>query len=190
MKEFLTQNWKTIFPFLISIASVLWSTFTWSRQKKLEHKLARSIAAYDIILQREFDYYQETDAILADLIVHMNDIGSCLLNDYPHEQPREKRYKNGRISTLFFLESIPKLKNLSLKYEVYLPKCIRDTGNAVVITMQKDMDILYDSFMLLFDDNESTMEKEKCKEAVSSILYSIAAARVTIIERLRELTKI
>jgi hypothetical protein len=190
MIEFLKQNWQIILPIIISIISAIWTAYIGSRQKKLENKLSRSIAAYDIILKKEFEYYQETDAILADLIVHINDIESSVLNDYPLELPREKRCELGKASMLFFLESIPKLKNLSLKYEVYLPQHIRDTGNSVVITMQENMIILKDSLQLLFENIEQSIEKEKCNKATSSVLLSIAAARSAIIVRLKELTKI
>jgi hypothetical protein len=190
MIDFVKQNWQIVLPIFMSIVTAVWTFFVWKRQKMLENRLARSISAYDIILKKEFEYYQESDSIFAELVVCVGDIEASITNGYPRPLSRNDRCEIGRDNLMCYLDSIKLLKNLRLRYEVYLPDSVRESVTEVVVKMKANMDLFSDSLKLLFDGKESEIDTEMCIEAALLVSVAISVARATVISRLTELTKI
>jgi hypothetical protein len=153
---FINTRWETLLPMVVSIGAAIWTAVIWKRQKKLENKLARSIAAYDIILHKEFEYYQKDDPILAELIVCVQDISVSLTGEIKYGRPMDisNRCKIARENFLMYLEDIKELKSLDLQYEIYLPETVYHASTNVVVLMQTNTDLLNRSLELLVDNRE------------------------------------
>ena len=49
--------------------------------EKIKNKYSRTLTAYEILLKKEFEYYEKKDCIFADLIVDIQDFKSSTINE-------------------------------------------------------------------------------------------------------------
>mgnify|MGYP000029396921 FL=1 len=82
--------------------------------EKLKNKYSRTLSAYDILLKKEFEYYEKIDCIFADLIVDIQDFKSSTINEFGFDI--KKRFDIAKSTGLKLLETIINLKKFSLLY--------------------------------------------------------------------------
>lgn len=187
MIEFLKTNWQTVLPIVISLISAAWAFFIWKRQKHIENKFTRSLAAYDIVLKKEFDFYEQTDSIYAQLIPGVQDIIDNIIGDSPDMTHRMNCAKENMLK---FLENIPKLKDYTIQYDIYIPERIVKANSNAIQLMQSNMQFISDELEKLFNGQENEIDKSKCSEIKDSLLFNFATVRGFVKTRLHELTKI
>ncbi|GHV87865.1 hypothetical protein AGMMS50267_02250 [Spirochaetia bacterium] len=190
MKKSIIDNLSTLLPITISICSAIWTFFIWKRQKHMEDKFTRSLAAYDIVLHKEFAFYEKSDAIYAQLIPCVHDIIDNLTNDpHPIEFNLSDRKKIAKSNFVMFCEKTLELKNITLQYEIYLPEKMRDATSISVGAMQGSVKTIDDELKKLHSDRVGEINLQKCREVKDLLLLSFATVRGFMITRLRELTR-
>ncbi len=190
MLKWISENWKTLMPILLSIASFIWSITVWKKQKKLDANLARSKAAYDIILKKEFEFYEESDKICAVLIPGIQDINDSISNSYGQDMDLEKRKSIVKENFMKYLENIPILKALLISHDVYLPKKVRDAYTLSISVMQSNAGFLFNEMNKLWSDAEETIDTEKLSKITEEILLSYTLVRQLTKQRLEDIAKI
>ncbi len=153
--------------------------------EKIKNTFTKNLTAYEILLKKEFDYYEKIYSIYADLIVGIQDFKAEILNEYENE--REYRCEMAREEAMKILRSIPELKNYNLLYQAYIPQEIfRITGEAVS-KLQDNIDIIRDSLKSLFDNREIEINKNAVQVLTEEILFTFALTETLIKNRLDNL---
>lgn len=148
-------------------------------------KLSRSMSAYEILLKKEFEYYQEIDKIYADLVVNIQDI-----RFYSNETisiDNNNRWERIKECSLIVLNYIMKLKSLNLIYQVYVPMEISKITGEVVIELQNNTILIKSTLASVFNDMKC--ESDRIDEFVNKVLLSVAMSNSFIRKRVEELSK-
>jgi len=183
-------NQDVVVPLVISL---LTSAFTmilvWQRQKRVEDNFSRSKTAFELVLKHEFEYYEKTNIIYAELIPSINDIENCLTNKpRPIEFEFETRQEQFLKYFPTLLKSVVDLKNLIIAYEIYLPKYIHKEGINVVIKLQSSLPFLNEEMKKLHDGSEDEIDKIQCEEVIDDLLMACYEVRQSIKKRLHLLS--
>lgn len=155
------------------------STAFEKNMEQYRNKLTRSTMAYELLLNKELDFYKSLDPILAKLIVVIQDI-----NDYCQSNELEEQITKNNI--LDYLELIPEIKQKLLESEAYIPDEIFQDATNLVMIMQKDLRDLFGEikscgFESLKDKKDDIEILERC------ILAQTALLRLAIKSRLDNL---
>ena len=156
--------------------------------EKLKNKYSRTLTAYDILLKKEFEYYEKIDCIFADLIVDIQDFKSSTINEFGFDI--EKRFDIAKSTGLKLLETIINLKKFSLLYQSYIPDNIFDYSMSIIGELQENCDLISDSLKLLGDKQEDKLNLNAIKDFTSKILLLIANTEVSIKTRLQDLSNV
>ncbi len=159
-----------------------------SAEKELEkakNTFSRSFTAYEILLKKEFEYYESIDKIYAEVIVDVQDVGFNSVEK--HDIKRETRCENIKEISLRLLQAIMDLKNLNLLYQVYVPIEIFSVTGKVVTTMQDNCELIAKTTTNVFEGKEC--DEEKIKEFIDSVLSAIVLSNTLIRNRLETLTQ-
>ena len=154
--------------------------------EKLKNKYSRTLSAYDILLKKEFEYYEKIDCIFADLIVDIQDFKSSTINEFGFDI--KKRFDIAKSTGLKLLETIINLKKFSLLYQSYIPENIFDYSMSIIEELQENCDLISDSLKLLGDKQEDKLNLNAIKDFTSKILLLIAHTEVSIKTRLQDLS--
>ena len=156
--------------------------------EKLKNKYSRTLSAYDILLKKEFEYYEKIDCIFADLIVDIQDFKSSTINEFGFKI--KKRFDIAKSTGLKLLETIINLKKFSLLYQSYIPDNIFDYSMSIIGELQENCDLISDSLKLLGDKQEDKLNLNAIKDFTSKILLLIANTEVSIKTRLQDLSNV
>ena len=156
--------------------------------EKLKNKYSRTLTAYDILLKKEFEYYEKIDCIFADLIVDIQDFKSSTINEFGFDI--EKRFDIAKSTGLKLLETIINLKKYSLLYQSYIPNNIFNYSMSIIKELQENCDLISDSLELLGDRQEDKLNLNAIKDFTSKILLLIANTEVSIKTRLQDLSNV
>ena len=156
--------------------------------EKLKNKYSRTLSAYDILLKKEFEYYEKIDCIFADLIVDIQDFKSSTINEFGFDI--KKRFDITKSTGLKLLETIINLKKFSLLYQSYIPDNIFDYSMSIIGELQENCDLISDSLKLLGDKQEDKLNLNAIKDFTSKILLLIANTEVSIKTRLQDLSNV
>ena len=156
--------------------------------EKLKNKYSRTLTAYDILLKKEFEYYEKIDCIFADLIVDIQDFKSSTINEFGFDI--KKRFDIAKSTGLKLLETIINLKKFSLLYQSYIPDNIFDYSMSIIGELQENCDLISDSLKLLGDKQEDKLNLNAIKDFTSKILLLIANTEVSIKTRLQDLSNV
>lgn len=159
-----------------------------SAEKELEkakNAFSRSFTAYEILLKKEFEYYESIDKIYAEVIVDVQDVGFNSIEN--HDVKREIKCENIKEISLRLLQAIKDLKNLNLLYQVYVPVEIFSVTGQVVIAMQDNCELIAKTAVNVFEGKEC--DEEKIEEFIKSVLSAIVLSNTLIRNRLETLTK-
>lgn len=150
---------------------------------KLTNKLERSTKAYEILLKKEFDFYEKTDPYMATLVPLVQDL------KYYAEQSENSGKEKYRELLLQYLKMIPELKNNSVLFQPYIPEDIITAVSTLLALMQEDMRYLGDVGTILYEKQPGEINVEKMEEIQEKILLAIALVETRIKARLTELSK-
>lgn len=156
--------------------------------EKLKNKYSRTLSAYDILLKKEFEYYEKIDCIFADLIVDIQDFKASIINEFRFDI--EKRFNIAKSTGLKLLETIINLKKFNLLYQSYIPNNIFNYSTSIIEELQKNTDLISDSLKLLGDKQEDKLNLNAIKDFTSKILLLIANTEVSIKTRFQDLSNI
>ena len=144
--------------------------------KKLEqyrNSLYRSTKAYEIILNRELQYYEQLNLHLAELIPLVQDLVYYLKpNEYKNQIEQFEAFKK---IYLRYLDLLLLLKNESLIFHLYTTKEIFQEVTSVIIQMQDDKHF-WSEQGLLFNDKKRKCVKiiiKRKKNIFSSFLFCL-----------------
>lgn len=153
--------------------------------EKFKNQFSKTLSAYELLLKKEFEYYESIDCILADLIVDIQDFKSNTINEFDFDI--EKRLDIVSNASLRILKSIISIKRSSLLYQSYIPRSIMHNSTLVVVKLQENANLISNSFKLLQDLKEDEINIEQIKSFSDDILLLIANLETSISIRLREL---
>lgn len=156
--------------------------------EKIKNQFSKTLSAYDLLLKKEFEYYESIDCILADLIVDIQDFKSNIINEFDFSM--ENRLNIVSETSSKILKSIISIKRNTLMYQSYIPKNIMHNSSLVVIKLQENINLITDNFKLLQDSKEDEINIEQIKSFSDDILLLIANLETSISIHLRELANI
>ena len=156
--------------------------------EKLKNKYSRTLSAYDILLKKEFEYYEKIDCIFADLIVDIQDFKSSTINELGFDI--EARFGTSKNTGLKILETIINLKKVNLLYQSYIPNNIFNCSTLIIKILQDNCNLISDSIKLLANKKEDELNLNGIKNFTSEVLLLIANTEESIKTRLKELSNI
>lgn len=154
-------------------------------QERWKHEMKRSTRAYELLLEREFRFYERIEPLIAELIPLAHDLLFCLKHDETVE-PTEER---ADIRKLFkrYCELAQTLKNEALIHQNYIPPSIFQAFVHVVTQMQDDTQDWFDMAMLFFAGEYDKIDGAKGELMVNALLHTLADAETEVKNRLRQL---
>ena len=156
--------------------------------EKYRNKLSRSTRAYELLLDREMQFYEKIGPIFAELIPLEHDL---LYQLKEHEGlDRENRCESFRTHFCRYTEVTIELKNETLVHQSYIPMSVFLLSCDITEQMQKDLHYWHEMCKVLFAGEDEKIDYEKGEKIVSDLLLILAAAQLSIKKRLEELSKI
>ena len=156
--------------------------------ERYKNKLTRTTTAYEMLLNKELEFYDKIDPLYAELIVLFQDLiyYSDSKNGFgANKQWRDEKYKD---YVLRFFELIIETKKEVLVYQVYVPNKIFGACLEVVKEMQQSVEHWTKVGEVLFTQSDEIIDSVKSEEISDAILKDIVLAQVLIKERLNELS--
>ena len=154
---------------------------------KFTNKLERSTRAYEMLLNKEFEFYGKLDPYMASLVPLVQDLEFWLQK---HEEEKTDNTKaNYKECLLKYLEAIPNLKNDSILYQPYIPVEVFNSVTSLIAHMQDNLKMLGNYGEIIFEKKEGNLDFDKMKVFVEGELKLIALIETLIKARLIELTE-
>ena len=154
---------------------------------KFTNKLERSTKAYEMLLNKEFEFYEKLDPYMATLVPLVQDLEFWLQK---HEEEKTDNTKaNYKECLLKYLEAIPNLKNDSILYQPYIPVEVFNSITSLIAHMQDNLKMLGNYGEIIFEKKEGNLDFDKMKVFVEGELKLIALIETLIKARLIELTE-
>ena len=183
-------NWEIVIPIIPGIGSALFTFYVWKRQKHMEDSFSRSKSAYDKILNKEFEFYEKSDSIYAELIPGIHDIVDGITNAYVVQIELSERKELVHKHYGVMLNNILILKHILLIYQIYLPVDVYHANSAVSLKLQELLPSLDKEIHSLLNGNESEIDCSACRKALKEVLSACAYARTSNIGRLKDLANL
>lgn len=185
-----TATISILFIFKAIISKIVDKAIDTSFEKstiKLTNKLERTTKAYEILLQKEFDYYGKLDPYLATLVPLVQDLYYWSERFTSNESKDANEHYRERL--LKYLKMIPELKNDCVMFQPYVPANIFETVSVLLKNMQSDLKYLGFVGEVMFDKNDGNIDLNKMQEISDKVLLSISLVETRIKNRLTELSK-
>ena len=156
--------------------------------EKYRNKIIRSNRAYEIILEREMNFYEKMEPIVAELVPLIHDLYYYI----EKSEGDDRKVKCEGFREMFgrYTELMRVLKNETLIFQSYIPQTVFLATTDVVKQMQDDVDFWFDTAKLLFAGEYENIDYIKGKKTVDDLLKKLAFVEVKIRIRLDELSKI
>lgn len=149
---------------------------------KLTNKLERSTKAYEILLRKELDCYEQMDPHIAALVPIVQDFEFWATSS---DKSAEENFKDGLLEYNRITKDI---KSTVLLYQPYIPNAIFDAVSSLLKVMQENVQYYYDSVKILHGEKDGKIDVAKLKEIRESIISAIIVMEIEIKTRLTELT--
>lgn len=154
---------------------------------KFTNKLERSTKAYEMLLNKEFEFYGKIDPYMATLVPLVQDLEFWLQKQEEEKTDNAKaKYKE---CLLKYLESVPDLKSNLILYQPYIPVEVFKSVASLISHMQDNMKMLGNYGEIIFETKEGKVDFDKLKVFVEEELKLIALIETVIKARLIELTE-
>ncbi len=154
---------------------------------KLTNSLQRSTRAYEMVLDKEFEFYERTSNVVSDLAVNIQDLLYYItLNE---DTENSKNIDAARKVLLSILESIPKYKNDNMVYGCYITQDINEAATKIIKDLQDDMNVMTECFKSANDKMLSEVQEQKLKITVDRTLMNCALITTLIKSRLIKLSE-
>lgn len=153
---------------------------------KFSNKLERTTKAYEILLKKEFDYYEKVDPYMAALVPLVQDLVYWALESREgHSDNAKEKYRE---HLLEYLKMIPEIKNDSVLFQPYVPEEIFDAVAVLLKNMQADLQFLKLAGEIIFGKAEGEIDTDKLKEISDNVLMSVALIETRVKNRLTDLS--
>ncbi len=153
---------------------------------KFSNKLERTTKAYEILLKKEFDYYEKVDPYMATLVPLVQDLAYWATKSQEGDPNTAK--EKYRDLLLKYLKMIPEIKNDSVLFQPYVPVGIFEAVTVLLKNMQADLQFLELEGEILFGKTEGEIDTDKLKEISDKVLMSVALIEARVKNRLTELS--
>ncbi len=141
----------TVFkPLISSLIEKLFSTTLDKNLAKYNNILTRSTMAYELLLERELEFYKKVEPLLGELIPLVLDINCTALNEY--KQPPSEQKESIRKYAIRYLEIIPMIKNFLYIHQTYIPLEIFNIISRLIVLLQNNAENLSNVVNSCFDD--------------------------------------
>ena len=153
---------------------------------KLTNKLERTTKAYEILLRKEFDYYEKIDPYMATLVPLVQDLVYWASESREgHSDNAKEKYRE---HLLEYLKMIPEIKNDSVLFQPYIPADIFQAVGVLLNNMQSELQYLGFVGEVLYEKTDGEIDANKLKEIGDNVLFSIALIETRVKKRLTELS--
>ncbi len=154
---------------------------------KYRNKLSRTTTAYEILLKKEFDYYQCLHSYIATLVPLVQDLVYYAKGDEGFVQSAQR--EKYREHLLNYLKMIPELKNYNVLYQPYIPQNVWLEVTSLIVEMQTAMTFWKETGDSLFGLNETPVNVSKAEQNSNSLLMKLAIIQTAVKNRLTELSE-
>lgn len=153
---------------------------------KLTNKLERTTKAYEILLRKEFDYYEKIDPYMATLVPLVQDLVYWASESREgHSDNAKEKYRE---HLLEYLKMIPEIKNDSVLFQPYIPADIFEAVGLLLNNMQSDLQYLKFVGEVLYEKTDREIDTNKLKDISDKVLLSVALIETRVKNRLTELS--
>ncbi|MBC3516338.1 hypothetical protein [Neobittarella massiliensis] len=156
--------------------------------EKYKNVLTRSTTAFEILLDKELDFYTNSDPLFAEVIVLVQDLVYYSSSD--DKMDYEFQRKNYKQCFLRYCELIKEIKEKTLVHQVYLPRTIFMECSNIVSQMQEGLQHWKLVADVVFNLSTEKIDTIKSNELSDNILRQIALAETLIKARLTTLSNI
>lgn len=151
------------------------------RIEKYKAELSRATMAREVMLEREMAFYDIIDEQIAELVPLIQDVRDDLT-----ERPftKEKRDRFVRIPELSI-----EMKDVSLRYEAYVPTDVWAAFNQLVVELQSQCDQWLDFAKKISSENEVDVEgKDVAGRMCDRVLSLVGTVRVRQADYLKSIS--
>ena len=153
---------------------------------KFSNKLERTTKAYEILLRKEFDYYEKIDPYMATLVPLVQDL--VFWTEKFQNKDSENVKEQYREHLLKYLKIVPELKNDNIMFQPYVPENIDEAVSKLLENMQSDIEYLTIVGEVMYGKNTGDIDLSKMNEISDNVLISVALVETLIKKRLTELS--
>ena len=155
--------------------------------EKYREQLSRSSRSYDMILNKEMDFYEKVDSIFAELVPLAHSIKRCFDNKEHYES--EKNAQCFWIYLKQYSELYDKLKTTILIHQAYIPKGILLSYTTLAKTMYDDTISLLELGKTTFDEGNKVDEK-MLQSMYDNFMNVLVIPSALVKERLQTLSSV
>lgn len=153
---------------------------------KFSNKLERTTKAYEVLLRKEFDYYEKIDPYMATLVPLVQDL--VFWTEKFQNKDSENVKEQYREHLLKYLKIVPELKNDNIMFQPYVPENIDEAVSKLLENMQSDIEYLTFVGEVMYCKNTGDIDLSKMNEISENVLISVALVETLIKKRLTELS--
>lgn len=154
---------------------------------KYSNILERRTKAYEMLLEKEFKFFESASNFVSELVVDIQDFSYYLGIDDEH--PAQPNLEKAKEVALRILKRIPEFKRDSLLSEAYLSEDVRLASVKIIHDIQEAAPLMYDAMKMSVDDVLDADAIKKITEVEKVTLMNCALLSTRIKFRLVELSK-
>lgn len=154
---------------------------------KYSNILQRRTTAFELLLNKELDFYNGTSGILSELIVNIQDFTYYLGVSKKHSDTHD--YSKAKETALEIVECIPKFKRDVLMAHTYIPDNIHDACSKLISDLQDNLPCMHSELKSALVDENAILDGEQIRKNEETILMDCAVINTRIKMRLEELSK-
>lgn len=154
---------------------------------KYSNTLERRTKAYEMLLEKEFAFYESASSFTSDLVVNIQDFSYYLgiSNDHPGEANLAQAKEVG----LAIMRSVPEFKRDVLLTETYIPDEIREASTKLLHDLQEYIPFMYEALKSSVDDILDSESIKKITDNEKETLMNCALLSTRIKMRLEKLSE-
>ena len=154
---------------------------------KYSNVLQRKTRAYEILLEKEFSFYEVTSDLLSDLIVDIQDFSFDM--GVSPDCMDSHDYNKAKETALKVIRFIPKFKKATLLAHTYLPEQIDSVCTNLISDLQKSLNLFHGEVKSALTEDDYIVNKKAILENEKNILMDCARINGNIKLRLQELSQ-
>ena len=149
--------------------------------------LQRKTRAYEILLEKEFSFYEVASDLLSDLIVDIQDFSFDM--GVSPDCMDSHDYNKAKETALKVIRFIPKFKKATLLAHTYLPEQIDSVCTNLISDLQKSLNLFHGEVKSALTEDDYIVNKRAILENEKNILMDCARINGNIILRIQELSQ-
>lgn len=153
---------------------------------RFSNRLERTTKAYEILLRKEFDYYEKVDPYMATLVPLVQDLEFWATK--AQEGTSENAKEKYREKLQAYLKMIPEIKNNAVLFQPYISADVFEAVAGLLKNMQSDLQYLDFVGEVLYEKTDGEIDTNKLKDISDKVLLSVAIIETRVKDRLTELS--